>query len=79
MEEYDSISHDDINKYDERFLVLKYVRYFFGTVCRCTDSIRSNDSIDNKFHSEHQVVIIFKITELISFCPSFCMSVKLGC
>ena len=55
MQEWNSISHDNISKRDERFHVLKYVRYFFGTVCRCTDSVGINYSANNKFHSCHSI------------------------
>ena len=61
MEEYKITSHDNINKHGKTFLVLKYVRYFFGTVCRYTDSLFINDSINNKLHSENPGVIIFKL------------------
>jgi hypothetical protein len=55
MQECNSISHDNINKRDERFHVLKYVDIFFWTVCRCTVSIGINDPANNKFRSEYPV------------------------
>ena len=32
MQEYSSISHDNINKHDERFLILKYLSFFHNSL-----------------------------------------------